>query len=166
MPEGMIYICRGKKNGLSSLGSELEAWKSAHKEALQVHELEDWIRSILPTRDLIALVCREARRKAVSGDIKDLEAVGNAVMQLLDAGLDLFGVLLDAIRNTQDAGYAVAGAEEAMREKRELSGARANFFRRWPWIDADMWAKTAEDIKNGACQDVEELLREIQGLPA
>jgi hypothetical protein len=163
MAEGIVYICRGRARSIDALGSEFEAWKQAHDEAMEARDVEDWVLACLDAHATALRSYRHIRRKAVGGRFGNLQQVGEAAREVFDSLIHFFEVVLAGVADAESRGFNVEHAGEFRQALAELHREREAFIAFWPWFDGALWQQAGEDMDADRVEDVGNVLHELQG---
>lgn len=139
----------------------LESWKVDHEEAMGVCDLEEVIRVCLQVQSAVAEMVKLMWKKGFSGEIRDPEEVGQYVRKALDAGVLAWSAIREGAEECAAAGYDVEGANGIPAALAEVTAARDDFARRWPFFRRGGMERGAKEIAEGRFITGEELLREL-----
>jgi hypothetical protein len=162
MEEGIVHICRGRARSIDLLGSEFETWQQAHVEAMAARDVEDWVRACLDENALTLRSCQAVRRKALAGQVGDLQGVGEATAKVFDSATRLFDLVLTGVQKAEARGFTIEQAPELRQAATELRRRRAEFVAFWPWLDEALWRRAGEDMDADRVEDAEDILHELQ----
>lgn len=161
--QSVIHICRSRSRTAEALRQEFEAWQSEHPEALAASEVEDWLAECVKLGGAALELFLHTRGRLRSNQLNEPQTAGECLVELFDSTLRVFASVQPALEQAKSTGVTVTN-EAAYHEKNErLVEMRERLHKYWPWFNKEMWEATAVAIVRGDCQDVEEILRELQG---
>ncbi|MCI0464118.1 MAG: hypothetical protein L0Z62_44865 [Gemmataceae bacterium] len=160
--ETVPHIYHHEQRVAQSLEQGIEAWLTAHAEAMAAFDVEAWLDSYLAAATLAARLPAQAKQRLRANQLPNPHGVGELLLSVLDKYLTVGRTLQAAVEEVQRKGYAVARAAELSSVQTSLQKAREMLRTRWPWIDKGRWERTAEQLARGEYQTAEEIVHELR----
>jgi hypothetical protein len=157
MGEALFHLCEGLSRSAGALRADLEAWAAA-PGAVEARDLEPWLLACLPVRAGLGPLAGALRQRARANQLGDLERAGQAMLGAFDAVIHLFEQLAACVKSAE----AGPGAAELAKALEEVKEGRAEFRRRWPFLDPEAWRRTREDLEAGRYQSAREVVHELR----
>jgi hypothetical protein len=139
----------------------LESWKVDHEEAMGVCDLEELIPFLASITPPVLELVGYFWDRGFSGAIGDPDAMGQVVLDALEAGVEAWSAAQGGVRECTAAGYVVEGTDKIPAALAEITAARDDFARRWPFSRKEDVERGAREIAAGRFVTGEEILREL-----
>jgi hypothetical protein len=153
-------ICRGQAR---TIEDAVEAWKTDHADALEIHAIEDVIPVCLALGDLLQEWQKEAWESLFANQIGNLQAAGELLRKAYTHSLEALEDVADCLRWAERKGYEVdkmADFQQALEAVRRLN---EDFCRRWPFLDRTAVEEARVQIGRGEFMSAEDIQRELHG---
>jgi hypothetical protein len=139
-----------------------ERWKSEHERALVALDVEALVGMARQGPEMLRAAVQFTRKRLASDPAADYDAGWQSLDKIFQLGLHGMRVALDSAQRIAALGYVidgVAGLADAIREVERL---RRESFKTWP-LNPRQVEESRACAARGEGQDVEDILRELQG---
>lgn len=153
-------ICRGR---VRAVEDAVETWKAEHDDQLEIREIEAIVKECTGIRELLQTWQKEAWSLLWKNQLANTQHTGELLQTAYARCLTVFVKVRGCIQWAKRSGYAdnrEVEFEEVMAEIQRLS---QELTMRWPFIDPKQIEQSRAEIKHGAFQNAEGILRELQG---
>ena len=151
-------ICRARARAIQD---EVDAWKLDHDDAMEAWDIQDLVAECIALRKYVGTWKDEAWQLLMANKLKHVQATGEILKRQIAHVESLINLVENCVKSAMARGWKFDKTDELKEAKATIAVMRADFEKRWPFIDPEQVKRSREDFDRGKYQPAKEIL--LQG---